>query len=387
MKIQVKIILQLLLLILFVSGCTTGKPFNLEQFIVDVFDPQPEESVLIMVDLPRAGLPDNSDWAIRREMANEWRHGFEALSQKIDFHVLPLMTYSATGAHNGPLPPSGKLGEQEIRFDEILAETNILVALTEFSATAPLIEFTQKFPNLRVASMPGATLSMQDTALAANHQKMAEKCDLIAEKLNGAVGARVLFVTGHQMYFDLRNRHPKVDDGMLHPDKSGLKVINLPSGETFLAPYEGEVENQPSETHGVIPIQCNSTRALIHVSENRVSNVSGDEYCAKRFREFFEVDEARRNIAELGFGCNDRAVATGNILEDEKVYGIHLAFGRSDHIGGTIGPDDFSDPANVTHLDFVYAFEGDMWPIDVNIFYEDGYRLEIIRNEKYMIFK
>lgn len=387
MDMQSRLLFQLLFVIFFLSGCNGKKPFNLEALIEDVFDPQPGEMVVVVVDLPRAGLPDNEAWISRRKMAEEWRLGFEALGKKVGFNVHPLMTYQATGVHNGPLPNSGEIDGQAIPFDDILAKTSILVAMTEYSATAPLVEYTRRFPDLRVASLPGVSPEMQDTALAVNHKKMAHRCHQIQEKLTDAIGARVLFVTGHQMYFDIRNRHPEVDDGRLHQDKTGLPLINLPSGETFIAPYEGEIEGQPSKTHGVIPIQCGVTRALIHVDENRVTRVSGDEHCAKKFREFFERDAALRNIAELGFGCNDRAVETGNILEDEKVYGIHLAFGRSDHIGGSIGPEDFSDPANVMHLDFVYAFEGDMWPIDVNLYYEDGSQLVIIRDEEYTIFR
>jgi len=50
-------------------------------------------------------------------------------------------------------------------------------------------------------------------------------------------------------------------------------------------------------------------------------------------RIFFAENDTRRNIAELGIGCNPKAVITGNILEDEKV-GLHIAYGMSSHLGG-----------------------------------------------------
>jgi hypothetical protein len=98
------------------------------------------------------------------------------------------------------------------------------------------------------------------------------------------------------------------------------------------------------------------------------------------------MDDALTNVAELGLGVNESAVITGNILEDEKVIGMHWAIGRSDHIGGSVGPDDFQKPENVAHRDFVYPKGG---PIEISslvLIFEDGTREEIIRDGSYTIF-
>ncbi len=43
------------------------------------------------------------------------------------------------------------------------------------------------------------------------------------------------------------------------------------------------------------------------------------------------------NLAELGIGTNEKAILTGNILEDEKILGTaHVAFGASAAIGGNV---------------------------------------------------
>ena len=43
------------------------------------------------------------------------------------------------------------------------------------------------------------------------------------------------------------------------------------------------------------------------------------------------------NVAELGIGTNEKAILTGNILEDEKIIGTaHVAFGASAAIGGNV---------------------------------------------------
>ena len=43
------------------------------------------------------------------------------------------------------------------------------------------------------------------------------------------------------------------------------------------------------------------------------------------------------NVAELGIGTNEKAILTGELLEDEKLLGtVHVAFGASAGIGGEI---------------------------------------------------
>jgi hypothetical protein len=363
-----------------------AKSFDLEKLLIDVFAPQQGEKVLVMTDLPHGAWANNEKWAARREMAKEWHAAFQQLGIKMGFSVHPPLTYPATGAHSGPLPEEGEMDGQRVRLEDILPDTNIVVALTEYSATAPLIGFSQKFPNLRAASMPGVTKSMEQTALAADYSEVAHKSHILAGKLSQAVGAKVEFSTGHHLYFDLRNRRAEADDGQLHADKKGVRLINLPSGEAFIAPYEGELEGQPSRTKGVIPVMVDDELVLLRVQENRIVEVIGDGPQAAQKRDYFAVDQARCNIAELGLGCNDKAVISGSVLEDEKVLGLHWAYGRSDHIGGTVGVADFSHPSHVVHHDIVYPRGGRIEIASLVLEYEDGTSEEIIKDGQYTIF-
>lgn len=371
------------------TACSTPAPspsFDLEKLLTDVFAPQPGEKVLVMIDLPHGRWTDNEGWTARREMAKEWHAAFEQLGTKVGFSVHPLLTFPTTGASNAPLPEEGEMGGRKVRFEEILADTNIVVALTEYSVTASLIKYTQKLPNLRAASMPGVMRSMEQTALAADYSEVARKAHILAARLNRVSGAEVEFSTGHRIYFDLRNRHAEVDDGQLHADKEGIRVINLPSGEAYIVPYEGELEGQPSQTEGTIPMTYHDEQILFEVQENRIVEVLGDTQEASGIRAYITADEARRNIAELGLGCNDKAVVTGNVLEDEKVLGMHWALGLSDHLGGTVGVDDFSHPDHVVHWDIVYPKGGSIEISSLVLQYEDGTSEEIIKDGQYTIF-
>ncbi len=360
--------------------------FDIEKLIVDVFAPQSGEKVLVMTDLPHRDIADDAKWAERRQMAQEWRAAFERLAEELGLSVHPLLTYPATGANNGPLPDEGEMAGRIIRFEDILADTNIAVALTQYSASAPLIGFAEKIPHLRAASMPKAMKSMEQTALAADYSEVARKSHILAEKLDQALGAKVQFSTGHHLYVDLRHREGKADDGQLHADKAGMRLINLPSGEAFTAPYEGELEGDPSRTEGTIPVMYDGELVQFKVEQNRIVEVIGDGPQAAEKRDYFAVDEARGNIAELGLGCNDRAVISGVVLEDEKVLGMHWAYGLSSHLGGTIGVADFRDPSHAVHQDIVYAKGGSIQVASLVLEYQDGTTEEIIKDGEYTIF-
>jgi hypothetical protein len=360
--------------------------FDLEKLITDVFAPQPGEKVLVMIDLPHGELKEHDEWQERRQMAEEWRSAFERLGSEQGFSVYPMLTYPATGAHNADLPEAGELGGKAVRFDDVFSEVNVVVALTEYSASAPLIKYSLKCPGMRAASMPKVKRSMQNTALAADYSEVARKSHILAEKLDRTEGVRVSFSTGHHLYLDLRYRQAEADDGQLHVDKKGMRLINLPSGEACIAPYEGEMEGQPSKTEGTIPADYDGELVLYQVQENNIVEVVGDGPKAREMREYFAVDAARRNIAELGLGCNEKAIISGTVLEDEKVLGMHWAYGRSDHIGGITGVAQFSDPAHVVHQDTVYAKGGPVEVTSLVLEYEDGSTEEIIKEAEYTIF-
>ena len=362
------------------------KRFDLEKLLVDVFAPQPGERVLVMADLPHGDLRDSEAWADRRAMAAEWQSAFQQLGEKRGFTVHALLKYAATGAHGAALPDEGEMDGEKVRLEDILSETNIAVALTEYSATAPLIGFMNTLPGLRAASMPGISRKMEGTALSADYTDVARKSHMLADGLGRAMGAKVRFSTGHEVYFDLRHRKAEADDGQLHADKTGVRLINLPSGEACIAPYEGELEGQPSKTAGMIPADYGGEQVIYRVRENHIEEIIGDGPKAGEMRDYFAVDEARRNIAELGLGCNDKAVISGSVLEDEKVLGMHWAYGLSQHIGGVTGPAQFSDPKHVVHQDIVYPKGGSVEIASLAVEYEDGATEEIIKDAEYTEF-
>jgi leucyl aminopeptidase (aminopeptidase T) len=328
--------------------------FDLEKLLTDVFRTERGEAVVVGCDLPHGALADHAAWEERRAMAEQWREAFAALGRVHGFDTRPLLTFAATGTHGVDLPARACLGTVDTSMDEALLGSTLAVFLTEFSATAALDAYCRRKEDFRAASLPRVERRMEQSALAADYGEVARRCRILDELLRNAESLDVRFSTGHVCHFDLRWRKAELDDGYLPRHKPGDRVINLPSGETFIVPYEGERPGESSRTAGELPVEIDGERVVLPVESNRIRAVVGDGVQAQKLRSFFQLDPARTNIAEVAFGCNERAVVTGNVLEDEKA-GFHWAYGRSDHLGGTVGVRAFQRPENVIHQDVVYA--------------------------------
>ncbi len=352
--------------------------FSLEKLFVDVFAPQNGDIVTIIYDLPCADIHDIQEWIERRQMAEEWRQEITRFSRKYGLQVNPLVMYDATGMHNSDLPEYGLSEGNRVRLEDAARDSTILISMPQFSATAPLVAFTKKYQNLRVASLPMVTRGMQATGLSADYNQIARLCTHIASLFDKSDGIEVEFSTGHACYFDKSDHKPCTqDNGHLHPtvDNDAPRLMNLPAGEVFIVPNELPT----SQTCGEIPVSYDGELAVFIVQNNQITDVRGEGPTAVKIRQDFQSEKAMRNIAEVAIGCNDKAVVTGNALEDEKA-GFHWAFGRSEHLGGTVGPKDFSAPNIVIHQDIVYAKGNPIVCKRFTFVYPDGIRQTVIQD-------
>jgi hypothetical protein len=350
----------------------TVMAFELEKLFVDVFAPQSGDVVTMMVDLPHGEIRDHKEWRERRSMAEEWHRQIAGFSQRYGVLVNPMVTYDATGSHNADMPEYGMCRGERVRLEDIIRNSTIVVSMPQFSASAPLIGFVRKYADLRVASMPMVTRSMQETGLSADHQEIAAACARIAPLFERAESIEVTFSTGHRCTFDVSDHKTVLqDNGLLHPGagKDAFRLANLPAGEVATCPNEAE----DSRTAGEIPAVFDDETIVFVVRNNQIIDVKGDGPVAEEKRQEFREEGALRNIAEVAIGCNDKAVVTGNVLEDEKA-GFHWAHGRSDHIGGTVGVEDFSSPDKVLHLDIVYAKGSPIVCTRLDFIFPDGTR-------------
>jgi aminopeptidase len=144
--------------------------------------------------------------------------------------------------------------------------------------------------------------------------------------------------------------------GIISPHKWG----NLPGGETFTTPervdgtfvIDGVVGDYLCEKYGDL---C-ATPLTIRVEDSRLR----EAYCSNRelmteFWNYCHTDEFSDRVGEFAIGTNIGVHdVIGNILQDEKIPGIHIAFGNP--YGAHTGADWYS----ATHIDVV-GRQFDIW--------------------------
>lgn len=137
--------------------------------------------------------------------------------------------------------------------------------------------------------------------------------------------------------------------GIISPDKWG----NLPGGETFTAPatvdgvfvVDGVLGNWLAQKYG----DLSRTPLTITIRDGRIVDTACEnEEALADFREYTATDENSNRVGEFALGTNIGVKdLIGNMLQDEKIPGVHIAFGHpySEHTG--------ADWSSRTHIDVV----------------------------------
>ncbi len=144
--------------------------------------------------------------------------------------------------------------------------------------------------------------------------------------------------------------------GLISPDKWG----NLPGGEIFTTPGEvngtfvidGVVGDYLCERFGLL----SGHPLTVVVKENRLVEAhSENRELRDAFWDYTHTDENSDRVGEFAIGTNiELTRLIGNILQDEKFPGIHIAFGNP--YGAHTGAEWYSG----THIDVV-GQQFDIW--------------------------
>ena len=100
------------------------------------------------------------------------------------------------------------------------------------------------------------------------------------------------------------------------------------------------------------------TIGLMDVSDGRIRKaelLKGNQETVDAHNKKLAGDPVTGELGELGFGTQILPFS-GRDIQDEKIRGtIHVATGRSDHLGGALTPDKFLNRENATHDDILFA--------------------------------
>ena len=144
--------------------------------------------------------------------------------------------------------------------------------------------------------------------------------------------------------------------GIIKPEKWG----NLPGGEIFTAPMntngtfvvDGVVGDYLCAKYG----DLQRAPLTIEVRDNRIVDLrSANRDLKEEFKAYTSTDENSNRVGEFAIGTNTACTRViGHILQDEKIPGVHIAFGHpySEHTG--------ANWVSQTHIDCV-GRDFDIW--------------------------
>ena len=332
--------------------------FDLVRLMTTVFHPKPGERVGVFIDLEdpqqvrEARFLHNGNQVTRRIAYDVFYRGLLERKQQLPFASVEFFAYETTGGSNLDLPATVvDLGGRTLRLvEDVLGHLDIVLCLSTYSATAPLTAFA-KTMGFRGATLHGCNETILRTGLAKDYEEVSAKAERFRQALNRCDDVVLEFETLGQSYrltLELGRQEAQKSHGLCHVPG---EIANLPAGEIYWV---------PTGAHGQFPMKFkeDGSLALMHVAGLRVRQVTllrGNPATARNIFALFQSDPATGQLGELGLGTQVLPFA-GADIQDEKILGtVHVATGRDDHLGGSLGPAKFLDKKHATHEDILFA--------------------------------
>ena len=333
--------------------------FSLTRLLRTVFAPKEGERVGILIDLPDPSAV--AGWRFLNDPAlTIQRLAYQVFYQGLHNGGLAelkmrggdLFAYQITGGSNLDLPDHAVTadGRALSLAKDIYPCFNIFLCISTFSATAPLTALAKRF-GFRGATLHGLNEIILRTGLAVDYNEVSRQTEQLRLGLTRADSFAIDFVVaGQQLTLELlcRQQEAQKSHGLCRGEKPDM--VNLPAGEVYFVPAGAE---------GRFPLRYDDgTLGIMDVVGGRIRQamlLRGDASIIEAHNRKLRRDPVTGELGELGFGTQELPPA-GCDIQDEKILGtLHVATGRSDHLGGTLTPDKFADPKNATHDDILFS--------------------------------
>lgn len=231
--------------------------------------------------------------------------------------------------------------EPPVEVADLMQKMDLLLCPTSKSMTHTNAKRSAAAKGVRVCTLPGVTEDMMVRCMNADYFKIAELTNKLVELMDRTNVIRVTSPVGTDITMPVSGRKTIASHGLFREKGKGG---NLPTGEAFLAPLEGESQGVVVVDGSMAGIGVVKSPIRIVVKDGFAEDLSGAEEASKLV-DLWEIHgRLSRNVAEFGIGTNDKAKITGVILEDEKVLGtVHIAFGDNVSMAGLVNVQSHLD--------------------------------------------
>ena len=185
----------------------------------------------------------------------------------------------------------------------------------------------------RAATLPGATEEMLARVMSADMKELRRRGSELADLLTAGSEAHITSAEGSDLTLNIEGRDGIPDSGQLgEPGAFG----NLPCGEGFISPHHDSGSGKLVVDGVIASIGIPEKPVELTVEDGALVDATG-EMGEELMKQLSAAGPDGTRVAELGIGTNEKAILTGELLEDEKLLGtVHVAFGASAGIGGKI---------------------------------------------------
>ena len=239
--------------------------------------------------------------------------------------------------------PRPLTGMPQVILDDLArSQVSIFAALTQTGELGSRIQMTSvvNAHKIRHGHMVNINRQIMREGMRADFLAVDALSQRLVERARQA--SRVTCRTAHGTEFEAE-LSPSLKwvktSGIISPEKWG----NLPGGEIFTSPFntngvfvvDGVVGDYLCQKYGDIQ----ATPLTIEVENNRIRELRCDnEELLHEFRAYTSTDENSNRVGEFAIGTNTACThVIGHILQDEKIPGVHIAFGHpyAEHTGQT----------------------------------------------------
>ena len=333
--------------------------FSLSRLLLNTFKPKANERICILIDLPDLSLIKN--WAfLDNDNFSIQRHAYESFYKSLHENVMDelkltggdFFAYKETGGSNLDLPdlavsPEGS--ELSLKTD-IYPKYDISLCISTYSATAPLTAFAKQF-GFRGATLHGVNDIILRSGLAVDYNEVSKDAEKLRLALSCADHFEIDFQVDdkiHSLKIECNQQEAQKSHGICLANEPD--VANLPAGEVYFVPTGAEGEFVMQYEDGTLGLQTVEKGKII-----RSTLIRGEQSIIDNHNKKLVSDPVTGELGELGFGTQELPVS-GRDIQDEKILGtMHVATGRSDHLGGSLTPDKFAKPINATHDDILFS--------------------------------